>query len=486
MKSHPRSLPSIGIFSALALAAVVLAPCNVRAQPRPRRQFTAGTDCLRWLLKNAGLTATDDVSKIVQDPAHSILIVLGDVGDHGWIESNIPQGVVSYVERGGALLVASDRASGRSVSDLAGVRIAGTHLEAIERDRRHCHYNQLDRPFVIPRPISAEKFDNPFDGLRIATNIPSFLTTGDDQLGVYCLAQFLPKVHLSQDATGVFSRPREGAPFAVGGVRGEGRFLVLADHSVFINEMMLPDNCGNFAFSVRCLDWLNPPPGERSQAMLVEDGSAYPNFDVALRRLPTAPPLQLLGAMFSRRDEILDEAQQHVAQWDEREFLEGRVVRRMFGRGGSVAIRRNTLWVIGGCVLVFFFYRLSSGSRHLADRRVPLLMSAVARQRPTRALTEQRQYEQLDAGNLWESARVLARQRLSAIADAAEAPQPARVAGGSWWRRRSARRRLERLQAIAYGDAPVRIGPERWEDFLAELDAFDQDVADGTVKLPAV
>jgi hypothetical protein len=81
---------------------------------------------------------------------------------------------------------------------------------------------------------------------------------------------------------------------------------------------------------------------------------------------------------------------------------------------------------------------------------------------------------------------VLARQRLSAIADAVDPAQPARVAGGSWWRRRTARRRLERLQAIAYGDTPVRIGPERWEDFLAELDEFDQDVADGTVKLPAV
>ena len=72
------------------------------------------------------------------------------------------------------------------------------------------------------------------------------------------------------------------------------------------------------------------------------------------------------------------------------------------------------------------------------------------------------------------------------MAVAVDPSQPARVAGGTWWRRRSARLRLERLQAIAYGDAPVRIGPERWEEFLAELDAFDQDVADGTVKLPAV
>jgi hypothetical protein len=425
----------------------------------------------------------DDVSKIVQDPAHSILIVLGDLV---WLEHNIPQGVVSYVERGGTLLVASDRRSGKSVSDLAGVRISGVTL-ASRGNLKNCHKTQTDRPFVVPQPISEQTLDNPFEGLKVATNIPSYLVTVAKVPGVYRLARFRREVGVSPEWTGAFERPTgdDEFQFAVGGVRGEGRFLVLADHSVFINEMMLPEDCGNFAFSVRLLlDWLNP--GDRSQAMLVEDGRVYPNFDVALKRLPTAPPLELLGAMFSRRDEILDEGQKHFRKWNESDFLKGRMISRTFGRGANAAIRRNTLWVVGGCLLAFFFYRLSSGSRHLADPRVPLLMTAVARQLPTRSLAEQRQYEQLDAGNLWESARVLARQRLSAIADAVDPAQPARVAGGSWWRRRTARRRLERLQAIAYGDTPVRIGPERWEDFLAELDAFDQDVADGTVKLPAV
>jgi hypothetical protein len=54
--------------------------------------------------------------------------------------------------------------------------------------------------------------------------------------------------------------------FAAGGDWGEkgGRILILADHSVFINDMMTPDDNDNLEFASNCLEWLTDG-GKRSR-----------------------------------------------------------------------------------------------------------------------------------------------------------------------------------------------------------------------------
>ena len=264
MNSHFCSRRPIA-FLALTIVAMLLVPSRAGAQSRPKKEFAGGTDCLRWLLKNAGLEPNDDAGKIAAEPRRSILIVLGDLG---WLENGIPQGVVSYVERGGALLVASDKGSGRSVPNLAGVQIPGAHIESKEVPD-DCHANQYYRPFVIPEPLPAEEIDNPFDGFKVATNIPSFLDwRGSLPGGVYCLARFPPRVRVTstEGRSHTYGRPADGFATLLQSVASgmRGRFLVLADHSVFINEMMLPDTCSNFAFTVRSLEWLNGSGEQRS------------------------------------------------------------------------------------------------------------------------------------------------------------------------------------------------------------------------------
>ena len=56
----------------------------------------------------------------------------------------------------------------------------------------------------------------------------------------------------------IIMRPskREAPLFAVGGTVGKGRVLVLADHSIFINRMILPRETGNLEFAANCLHWL--------------------------------------------------------------------------------------------------------------------------------------------------------------------------------------------------------------------------------------
>jgi hypothetical protein len=490
MKGHPRITGSVALVVASTLVVAVLFPPHIRAQGGAYRRFAGGSDCLRWLLKTSNFDPIGDLRQLTADPRHTILIALGSID---WLDSEgeaggIPGGLESYIERGGVLLAASDVGSGGQVQRLTGARIDGAHVMADERTKGSCYRKQLDCPFVLPQMGFRAQFDNPCDGLHVATNIPSYLTIRPEGLpeGAYLLGHLPNRVQRVGDGgPGVYDRAKLSPQFAVGGVRGQGRFLLLADHSIFINEMLLAEDCDNFAFTVRCLDWL-AAEGDRTRAMLVADGMIFPDFSVTLRPPPSVPPLKVLEAMYARRDEIVDKAQESLAEW------ENRANRSVVGGPGRRAenrmfwLRRYALWAFGGCLAAVLIYRVSHAGRFLPERRLPFLGAAIAGQLPARPLPVQRQYEQVGARNLWESARTLARQRLAAIAAASNTKPVGPRTSRNWRQRRSARLRLERLQTIAYGPAPVRIAPDRWEKFLADLDAFDRDVADGTVKLPAV
>ena len=68
---------------------------------------------------------------------------------------------------------------------------------------------------------------------------------------------------------------------------GNGRVLVLADHSIFINEMMLPSDNGNVEFTYNCLEWLRGDPKDgRNQVLFVEDGTINSRFEVPLKEVP--------------------------------------------------------------------------------------------------------------------------------------------------------------------------------------------------------
>jgi hypothetical protein len=454
---------------------------DARGQSPRRGQNAVGTEVLRWLLHEQGFKPVSKPEKMGVNPARNVLIVLGDVS---WLE-HVPNGVRSFVERGGAVLVASDRDSGDALRDLAGVRIDG---EVVERagGTGEVHRNQPDRPFVSPvEPNLPDGSVNPFAGLKVATNIPSYLSPPSQPATL--LACFPPDIVLRNARVRIANAPQL---FAVGGVLGEGReagrFLILADHSVFINEMLLAPDCGNLDFTVRSLQWLRG--GERTHAMLVEDGKVYSNFDVPLQPLPPPPPLEVLAEMFKRRDELIDSAQRELGEKGKERGLNAAAVRGLGGRDGdSLAdVKRYVLWALGGCLAALALFRVAGEGRYRDDPGLPPLARAVARQCPAGPATEQRQRAQVDAGNLWESARELARQRLSRGAPPGVGPPPPRATRGGWFRRRAARARARRLWDLAYGATPVRVKPADWELFLFDLDAFKHDLADGTVELPDV
>src|SRR5205807_757161 len=68
-------------------------------------------------------------------------------------------------------------------------------------------------------------------------------------------------------------QPPQELWFAAGGEFGErgrkGRLLVLADHSVFINDMLGRADNDNFTFALLCLEWLTDG-GRRDRVLFVE------------------------------------------------------------------------------------------------------------------------------------------------------------------------------------------------------------------------
>jgi hypothetical protein len=484
----PLRLPSMAQLSLTLCAALAFTSESLAQSAQRPDDFPVGTDSFRWLLKNANLDPVSDSGNLYANPRRSILIVFGGIDK---LQERFTNGFADFVERGGAILAASDQPCDRTLPKLAGVRIPAEQIEDDQHpDTKRCHFGQTVRPFVL---TGEERFsdgsENPFLNLKVATNIPSYLIH-DPALpaGIIPLARFASDVSRKTSSKGdTLDRVHRELLFAVGGNRGAGRVLVLADHSIFINEMMLADECENLAFAQRCLEWLKGD-GQRTRAMLVVDGQTFLSFDVKLKRLPTPPPFQVLEQILAHRDEIADEAQARIARSEWEDGINKAIVKALNGNGEEdpARIGRYALWALGSSLAVFFVHRLSSGARYFPEAKLPLLTTAVAAQRPTGSVAEQRQRGQIAAGNLWESARDLARQRFASLSSSDKAPTPPPIVGSGLWRRRSARRRLQRLWVIAYGQAGVRIPPKQWEKFIADLEAFDRDVADGRVKMSTV
>ena len=140
-------------------------------------------------------------------------------------------------------------------------------------------------PFLQPvRDANPDLFRNLANGESplsiVASNAPSYLER-DSQLQTPFLTGLasLPSNCLQE---GTQSPSNISPLFAVGGDVGAGRVLVLADHSIFINEMMLPNDNGNVEFTYNCLEWLRgDAKNGRNQVLFVVDGQIKSNFQRA-------------------------------------------------------------------------------------------------------------------------------------------------------------------------------------------------------------
>jgi hypothetical protein len=481
----------------LACLAVGLATPPPRAAAQEAVPFGQGTHAFRRILFELHLTPVDQRAaatrrlRSLPDPAHTLVIILGDTT----LVSQDPGAVEDFLKHDGSALIATDRPFLLGAPMIGGaplnVTVQGEAVVYPRADKDKRFDDLEDCPFLEGDPAAPGNLFRapPLPGLaprgllgRVATNRPSFIPHGIPA-GLSALA-WLPK--------GCWRRgwPAPEADrllFGLGGPLHGGRLIVLADHSLFINDMMLQPDADNIDFAYNCIDYLTEG-GKRDQVLFVEEGEVNGEFNIPLQEVPL-PELPTLDA-------LVPLANQFVVNFSG-EMVEDEATGLKTNRINQIILNKLD-WplVVTVLGLIFTFglglyglYRLS-WSRFRIDPGAPLLHTALARAGPVGPHLEQRHLALLQTGNLWEPARALARECWAdlvgdnrALAVGAVPAEPAVRVRGGWWRRRALRALALRLWRLAYGAAPQRVTREQFARLPKEFDELKRALGRGDLEL---
>lgn len=429
------------------IVALVLAQV-VAAQVPTRGEIWKGTHAFRGILKEAGIGSVDRFDELAADPKRSVLIVLGDPGP---LEALCAAGQIApFIRAGGAVLLATDWRTGSGVFNTFRLHISGITVRA-EFDCYRTGDNETRVPDCPLLDMKSRRRHDIFTGLPddavIATNLPSYFAN---------FTRSPPLVRLpASNSSGA------AQPFAFGNDIGAGRYLALADHSLFINDMMLPPDTHNFLFAKNVVRWLSAE-GQRNRALLYEDGVVQSDFNVSLDYAdPPVPPQEVLVSVANRflgnlqREDVLN--------------------RTLLQSVNLLTILRTTIFVFTLGLLLWGLYRFLHSRQH----RERLPRNGTFSTPP--ADLGQRGEALLAQGNLAEAARELARQTFASHGIAAGTPT---VIADGWWKRRSWAKRVSRLWNVAVG-TENRVAAGDLTKLTAELRALSMAVADGVLRLDA-
>jgi hypothetical protein len=451
-----------------APAATALGP-EPRAEERPFGEDTHALRRILFLHNMAPLAGPNDV----RDAGRTVIIVLGETAPLEQLEKRFGRGWLrKFVADGGALMVATDRASSPALANNFGVGVAGGELLRLSEVGPAAYQGVAACPFLRGLPGARPALFQPptlprGETAAVAANLPSQLEFTSRKLpGEVDVLASLPRG--CTDGTtryGLFT-----PPFAVGGELGRGKLLILADHSVFINDMMVQPDNGNLAFGFRCADWLREGNDDRrrDRVLFYDEGAARTDLDVPVKPLPV-PPIPPVEGLLPLVDETLHGLERENA----------------FNRTLLHYVDPEQVWqgvavVLSVLLALYGFVRLGL-FRQRHDTSSPTLARALERQALTGAALERRYDELLREGNLWEAARALARQLFEEAGAGAEGP-PAVAARGGWWRRWRWERRVRHLWAVAHA-APVHVSPRRFAALVAEVKEVRAALADGTLRI---
>jgi hypothetical protein len=455
-------------------------PAAGAAQDTPaqrRKAVLEGTHVFRRILYDHRLEPLNDFDSLADDPSRTLLVVLGNLD----AIANVPGGLKDFVDRGGAVLLASDRSlrsdeARRALRSVAGVSISNDTLVCLNLE--FCYFSREFCPYVYPARDDRLGLLGPPPGrdrYGVATNVPSFLRLrGGGPATVQVLA-FLPSFCRLDIRRNQPLQEDWWPPFMVGGDVGKGRVLVLADHSVFINEMMLPDDNNNVEFTIACVRWLRGAEDAtpRSRVLLVEDGKIQTNLAIPLKSAVVGPE-EALRALYANRNELLVKAEETVANLERQDFFNEQFLRLLYRAGLTPDRIALTVLVLATLALVMYgVYRLGIRTRFRHPTEAPLLTRAVGASLPAAPLVDQRVHTLVRLGNLNEPAARLAgrwfeRQGLP-VTVAGPAEPPVEVVGG-WWRRRQLLGQLRRLWRLAQGRSTERVEPAGLWRLQRELD----------------
>jgi hypothetical protein len=475
MRIRVRRLPGSLRLGLCALCLHLLSGLPGPAQaPQYSFSLAQGTHFFRRILFEKNLRPLESLTDLWEEPDTKLLIVLGETET---LRRSL-HALDAFVQRGGALLIATDTDCGFPVSRF-GVEVRGSRLHVSAESK--FAYKQSQECIFIQRYKQASDKEVPlFENLslegdlsRVATNRPGFLVR-DRRSPLSVLATFPPGC-VTLD--GRILQPRldaQGAnfPFAMGGTCGQGgRVLILSDHSVFINEMMWQPDIENFDFACNCIDWLTNG-GQRKEVLFFEEGQVQKSFEVSLKNVPPVglPPLE---ALVETADKGLGEL--------ERDNAFNRLIHNAVREMTWLPDRWNRGVIITATVaLALLGLTRLSQVRHRKEKGAPAVASGAAPPPRAPSLFEQRQQAMVQEGNFWEAARALARQAIESalgspvqlqehLAGAGPGSPPVLALRGNWWHQWRFRRRFKRLWQLAYGSDPVPISSRQLQRLNREI-----------------
>jgi hypothetical protein len=274
-----------------------------------------------------------------------------------------------------------------------------------------------------------------------------------------------------------------------------GKFLIMADHSVFINSMMLPRGApnDNLAFASNCLNWLMAGDS-RSYVVFIEDGKIWRRDDyqnLIITSLPGQNPEDIAQFMWEYRDLLWknsDLAEQILGNIEQDGILEEVEKSDLFG---SILDNNLERWMIAKLVLILgaiglFGYAAIAfmGSRYKFPKRVARLSLLLDRSRPRAGLLEMRLRTGLGRGRYYELARQKAREMFAdlKLTPAEEGPLPRVEIDAAWLKRGRIRRSLRQVWTVAFGREPVAVTGRQWNLFLKKLNETEQMIRDGVIR----
>jgi hypothetical protein len=498
------TIPQKPLAAIFLVFALLLLPRPAFGQAEEKKKTIVafeGSEFFRKLLhqyKQQPVERIEDLRNL--DPLETTIIVFGDLSDIPKFR-NLVGGLSGFVERGGALLIASDRPDQGMLWQELKVRIHGVNVR--QKPEFSFRQNQPDCPMVKvdsqpPHPL--------FKGISkgIATNMPSLLELGPSDLHLLAVYSNLDPIFVEQFLR---NRPRlPGGPpvpwdqaVAMAGTsaasRPDERVVVIAGHGVFMNGMFVL-NYDNFIFANNCVSWLTEGK-RRKHVLFIEEGQVQTRFNVALgKRAPWPLPgtldglLRMLGKLSADDwNRLLDKSQPLLSKLQE-DDLPNRLQREgFFDRVlDQFRLRRpllQALIIVASVVLVFWGLRQLRRALFRRESRAPLSEAWVEDYRDQRPVHAQRHRAMLLQGDLREAARDLARLWLAKHTGPECGPdRPAQVVapvGSS--QRRHWQDRLDHLWELAFGKSVAPVPLARFREVLAETRRLGAALAAGQLRI---
>jgi hypothetical protein len=485
MSSSPATPPLSRAATALAAAfwgLLLLPAAAVTAQPPPpqpndpeyTRAAAGDVRFFRAALMQFDFKTLKSFGEL--KPNNTILIVLGDTRRL----TEVPGGLTNFLEQGGAALIASDkpmqpaakvelvRAAGVSVGEMTWYNTVAPG--ACYKGLSYCPYLQWNDPQFMTDPKIGK--------LKVAMNVPATLVPESVPPQFARIPALPPNTFFPEPKKG---EQRPADLVGVVGEVGSGRVIVLADHSIFIDEMMAPTDIHNAQFTANCLTYLRGDENQHTNVLLVVDGV-----------ITDEPRKSMLNQMFNllkqgvkRADDAIPLAEEGINDLDKQDAINRWVIQRIMDKMSwnrflfAVFVVGTLLLLIYGC------YRLGIASRVRTDRNVPTVRQAVQEQAPGGSFIEQRHEALLETRNIWEALRQLARDVFESVGISRPVPYrgPKVTVNGSWWGSERRAHRVYKLWRLAFDEQPMPFAPHTALSIAAELESLKADLKSGTVTI---